>query len=958
MYQYLIDALAQKRDLSTVLPARIFVFGISALPPRYLQALHAISQHCEVHFFLNNPCQAYWGDIVDQKWLAKLSNSTRAKINPHNFEAAGAAPALLSSVNSENLFDGNGELIVGNPLLASMGKLGRDNQFLLSEIQAIEIEAFVESAANNLLGQLNNDILSLTDRSFVAKTGADLTHSRHKQTIEVSDDSLCIHSCHGPMREVEVLHDQLLAMFEQDPSLTPKDIVVMMPDVNAYSPYIQAVFGRVAGKQRIDFSISDRSAEQENPLLLSFLTLLKLPSSRHTSAQLFALLEVPAIMAKFELTPSSLERLKTWIEESGIRQGLGRDDATNTTNNSWQFGLNRMFKGYSQAEVFDDSQKTQPLWQDIFGYSESIGLGADILGQLATFIELIEHYSLELLKPRVFEQWQTLILTLIEDFYASDDEFVHELQLIKDSLVTLASELELASFSGEICPQVLFEHLKSKLSQGQSSQRFLAGKLNFCTLMPMRSIPFKVVCLLGMNDGSYPRSIPALGFDLMANDVQKGDRSRRDDDRYLFLEAMLSAQQKLYISFCGRSVKDNTPRNASVLVSELIDYIEQSYVLSTDVELPLEQSSENIRKHLITQAPLAPFSADYFNQHHDSRLFSYQVDWRNALTSTAVTQSFISEPLTIEVPLERVEITQLIRFFKQPSQYFLNQRLGVYFEQGSGDLESSEPFNPDPLQSYQIKATLLDSYLTDSVELASHRLRAQGVLPHGHFSQLFLTGQTDLMSSLAQRIKPYIEINESDIEVDIAVTNIKIQGWLKQHYGTGLVRYKSGKANIKFFIGCYIEQLCYCAQQSGENELQAKPQVQPMVMCAQDGQWQFGAFEPEQAKAHLAKLIQYFEQGQSQPLALFIKSGWAYINALMDKKSLALLSGEKELAGANKKFSQCFNGGYMMTGEGEDPYIKRCFGDLTEQLQDQSIALAIDILLPLRQQLEELDDEQ
>ncbi|MFA0519883.1 exonuclease V subunit gamma, partial [Vibrio sp. 10N.222.55.E8] len=128
------------------------------------------------------------------------------------------------------------------------------------------------------------------------------------------------------------------------------------------------------------------------------------------------------------------------------------------------------------------------------------------------------------------------------------------------------------------------------LSGARISQRFLAGQVNFCTLMPMRSIPFKTVCLLGMNDGVYPRSMPPEGFDLINGRSRPGDRSRRDDDRYLFLEAILSAQECLYISYVGRSIQDNTERVPSVLVSELIEYCQQNYCLSENQALPSDDS--------------------------------------------------------------------------------------------------------------------------------------------------------------------------------------------------------------------------------------------------------------------------------------------------------------------------------------------------------------------------------
>jgi len=971
LYEHLIDALAHLDAAHRLkLPKRIFVFGVSALPPKYLEALQAIGQHCEVHFFLNNPCQVYWGDIVDQRWLSKLQGRKRQSI---------AQTMAISSINvtqtnepllpldSESLFSEQGELIVGNPLLASMGKLGRDNQALMLELSAQEIEAFSPSDTDkygqvSLLGAINDDILNLADSSFIGTNNQQLAQGYQRKGISEHDQSIAIHNCHSPMREIEVLHDQVLAMLAQDPSLTPKDIVVMMPDVNAYSPYIQAVFS--SAKHRIDFSISDRSVKQENPVLLSFLTLLDLTNLRQTSNELFNLLEVPAIMAQFGLSPQSLKRVKLWIEQSGIRQGLGQEG--HSQDNSWQFGLNRMFKGYSQSEVSDSASPI--LWQDILAYEESSGLVADDLGQLALFIERIEHYKLLLTGSKPFEQWREILEQLLSDFYQESLETEQELRIINECLDTLAEQLVLADFSLDIASEVLFEHLSANLAAGQSSQRFLAGKLNFCTLMPMRSIPFKVVCVLGMNDGVYPRTIAPLGFDLMANDPQKGDRCRRDDDRYLFLEALLSAQQRFYISYCGHHIKDNSVRCPSVLVNELTEYISQSFRLEHDVDSDLNQCSENILTHMTTVHPLVPFNEMYYKP-NTHKLFSYQHDWISAVDIALTSQQFFQAPLRLNDTGQPLELEQLKRFVKQPCQYFLNQRLGVYFGQYDTELTDSEPFEPDGLQSYLIKSNLLDSYLKGDSEHQIARLRAEGILPHGHFADLLLSDHTQTMTTLANDVKPYVTTPMDDIQINLLIeptaddmpdellaqmsdhSAVQIQGWLKQRTSpNSLIRYKSGKANGKFFIDCYIDYLAFCATEHSQ-------EPGAMFMITQDGQWRFSPFTPILARQHLSRLLASYLVGATTPLPFFIQSGWNYIAARFDNKSLELSNDEKLVAKADKALNDGIIGNDRVSGEGENPYNQRCFPNVLSESRDQLISNSIALLLPIFIHIEELSDE-
>lgn len=975
LYEHLIEALDNLDAAHRLkLPKRIFVFGVSALPPKYLEALQAISQHCDIHFFLNNPCQVYWGDIVDRKWLNKLQGHKRQSLGQAmsiNSVSVKESELPLLSDNANNLFTEQGELLVGNPLLASMGKLGRDNQALMLELQAQEIEAFspsepCENGLVSLLGAVSDDILNLHDSTFIGQSSDQLKQGHKRKPVSDDDQSIIIQSCHSPMREVEVLHDQLLDMLANDSSLTPKDIVVMMPDVNAYSPYIQAVFS--SAKHRIDFSISDRSAKQENPVLLSFLTLLDLANLRQTSNELFNLLEVPAIMNKFSLNVGALRRLKLWIEESGIRHGLGEANhgLDKTQDNSWQFGLNRMFKGYSHRESRCPDEES--LWQNIYAYEESSGLVAEDLGQLALFIELISKYKMLLRGAKSFTVWQNIIESMLSDFFEQSMETEYELRLISECLTGLSEQLQLAHFTMDIASEVLFDHLSSNLSAEQSSQRFLAGKLNFCTLMPMRSIPFKVVCVLGMNDGVYPRTIAPLGFDLMADAPQKGDRCRRDDDRYLFLEALLSAQQRFYISYCGHNIKDNSVRCPSVLITELTDYICQSYRLERDEKANLEQCSDNMLAHLLTEHPLVPFNEIYYKP-NDENLFSYQSDWLQAVDIKLQQLPFIEEPLPLNNLGLPIDIEQLKRFIKQPCQTFLNQRLGVYLAANDSELTDSEPFDPDGLQSYLIKSNLLDSYINGDSGKQLARLRAQGVLPHGHFADLFLNEHKQSMSDLANHIKPHLFQQLEDIQVNLllkpAIESIpeeianqidndqalQLQGWLKQHIApNALIRYKSGKANAKFFVDCYIDYLAFCA-------IEQPHPPGDVLMVTQDGQWRFKPLPVELARAHLSRLIAYYLVGNCQPLPLFIQSGWNYIKERFDSKSLELVNDEKSIVKAEKALFEGITGNERVSGEGENPYNQRCFPKALDVNRSELIATSIEILLPIFVQLEELSDE-
>ncbi|MGS3186065.1 exodeoxyribonuclease V subunit gamma [Aeromonas taiwanensis] len=911
LYEEFIHELERTAELPGKLPQRVFVFGISALPPRYVEALLALGSRdeVEVHLFVTNPCRYYWGDLLDRKTLARLEN----KLKPGTDLDTLQGPA--------------------NPLLASMGKLGRDYLHQLMELEVPQIEAFVDIDDTSLLRAIQKDVLELAER------GAgefELDSSQHKSPIDASDGSLQIHACHGPMRELEVLHDRLLALFEQDPTLTPKDVVVMMPDVNSYGPYIQAVFG---ARGQIPFAVSDRAASQESPLLQSFLALLRLPNARLGAGELLAILEVPAVLRRFELDDDEFNQLRRWVQETGIRWGLDdgypeRFDLPRLSGNSWLFGLRRMLLGFAMGDG-------EPV-AGILPYADIEGQQGLALGKLAWFVDSLAEFLPRLQQAQLLPEWIACLNELLERFYLADEDEERQLQLIRSQLADWLAQLGEARFEQAISADLLQDYLGSVLGESRSSQRFLAGQVNFCTLMPMRSIPFRQVCLLGMNDGVYPRTLPPMGFDLMAVAGRRGDRSRRDDDRYLFLEALLSAQQGLYISYQGFSAQDNSEKVPSVLLAELIDYVRQGFVLAGDEGLDDETSGKRLLEHLIVEHPLTPYSRSYFYPEAHSGLFTYAADWLPALSPQRGAANFQSGelPLPPEWGKEQgLELAELLRFYRQPAKYFLNRRLKVWFELDEAEIEDSEPFELDGLQHYQLKALLLDAHLaegesperSDSVSTRRQRLQLSGLLPQGWFGSLLLDDLDAEMGKLAARLRPWVAANEADkqaVEIDISLTQGQLQGWIDTQKGRLLV-IKPGSFNGKDLLLGWIQHLCLSLSDAPGDTLlfDAKQSLRLPRLPA------------DEARPKLAALVALWMQGMKRPLPFFPSTAWEWIKEIEKDP-------EKPEA-ADKAALARFNGGYMVTGEGQDVYVARCFPELDDEVLDQLQALAREHLTPL-----------
>ncbi|WP_145563527.1 exodeoxyribonuclease V subunit gamma [Yersinia aldovae] len=929
LYQRFIRTLHESDVCPVGLPKRVFICGISALPPVYLQALQALGKHIDIHLMFTNPCRYFWGDIQDYAFLAKLQSRKR-----RHYRESIELNLFRNPEQAEQLFNADGEQDLTNPLLASWGRLGRDHMFLLSQVDDIqEVHAFVDIEPDNLLQGVQHDILELEDHAVIGTSPETLAHSGGKRLLALSDRSLSLHVCHSPQREVEVLQDSLLGLLAANPELTPRDIIVMVADIDSYTPYIQATFGNASGERYLPFTISDRKASQAHPALQAFITLLDLPQSRFTSEHVLALLEVPALANKFGIAEDDLRRLRHWVGESGIRWGLDDDNVRElslpaTGQHTWHFGLTRMLLGYAMDSTAGD-------WQGVLPYDESSGLAAELAGQLADMLMQLSQWRQRLSEPRVLSEWLPLCRQLLDTFFEPDNDTEAVLVLIEQQWQKVISYGIAAQYPDRVPLNLLRDDLAGRLDNERISQRFLAGPINFCTLMPMRSIPFKVVCLLGMNDGVYPRTLPPLGFDLMAKQVRRGDRSRRDDDRYLFLEALISAQQQLYISYIGRSIQDNSKRYPSVLVSELIEYISQSYRLPGDECLSADDSAGRVIEHLLCWHPRMPFAPENFIK--NSELQSYAAEWLPSAESKGQAHPEFNKVLAPEL-LSEVTLDELIRFYRHPVRAFFQLRLGVNFVIEETELSDEEPFTLDNLNRYQFNTQLLNVLIDEGdINTVFTRARAAGSLPYGSFGELYWESQQEEMVPLAEQIRAERKENHS-IELNIEFGAITLTGWMHQIQEDGLVRWRPAALTAVDGLLLWIEHLVYCATGgAGESRMYGRKGTA----------WRYDALGHDDARHYLQQLIAGYQQGMCEPLLLLSKSGWAWLSHCFDSDSGQILWDEETQTKARMKLLQVWQGDQRVAGEGQDHYIQRVFRLMDNQNLDMILHETERYLLPI-----------
>lgn len=837
------------------LPRRVVVFGISSLPAQTLEALAAMARFSQVLLCVHNPCQHHWGDIVPDQDLLRHQYRRHAR-------KAGQTPGLSDAQLHQH----------AHPLLAAWGKQGRDYINLLDSLDdpdsyrarfnaiGSRIDLFDEGNTTHLLGQLQDDMLHLRPSA---------ESREHWPALSEAQLSIEFHIGHSPQREVEILHDQLLARFSADPTLRPRDIIVMVPDVNVYTPHIQAVFGQYErdDDRFIPFTLADQGSRGSEPLLIALEHLLRLPDSRLPVSEVLDLLDVAALRRRFGIKEADLPVLRRWIEGAGVRWGLdARRRAAlglpaELEQNTWRFGLRRMLLGYAVG--------TGDAWAGIEPYDEIGGLDAAMIGPLVNLLNAIDTLHDSLTEAVPAPDWALRLHELMARFFEPDNDHEQALMAsLTDALEqwqTLCAGVDLT----EPLPlTVVREAWLGGVDQGRLSQRFLAGAVNFCTLMPMRAIPFRRVCLLGMNDGDYPRSVTPLDFDLMAGDYRPGDRSRREDDRYLMLEALLSARDGLYISWVGRSIRDNTERPPSVLVGQLRDHLAGWQL----------QSGASLLEAITTEHPLQPFSRRYFTE--SSPLKSYAREWVQVKDGTASHNAALP-PWQADGP---VLLEQLQQFLRQPVATFFSRRLKVVLEQAPATGQDEEPFALDGLERYVIKRELLEAAagaddVHDALSRAAGRLQGQGRLPLAGFGERV---RAELLTDLPEQLARYHalchhwpERLDSPLPLAVSHQGMQLEGWLgglcQGHDRLALIELQPGDLqsgkSLRWhrLLRPFVAQVVACA--SGI-ELS-------LYLVGEDITLHGAPLPQEQAQAVVQDWLEGFQQGMTAPLPVALKTAFS-----------------------------------------------------------------------------------
>ena len=853
------------------LPERIQVFGVSALPPFHLDVLAAVGRWIPVNLFVLNPCREYWADIVPDRVISRRERLERSA----------------------------GHLEQGHRLLASLGRTGREFLDLLVDRDAPQEELFEDPGEESLLHRLQSDMLHLRDRGGPAHPAVE---------VGPEDRSVAVASCHSPLREVEALRDHLLRLFQEIPGLEPHDVVVMTPDVETYAPLVEAVF-RPEGDDvpAIPHNVADRNVVSGSALVDAFFRVLGLAGSRFGAARVVDLLETAAVARRFGLSEADLDRIRAWVRRAGIRWGLDAEHRRRLglpafPEHTWRAGLDRLLLGYALPGDGERLFGGVLPFDDVEGAEDAAALGrlVEFVGRLEGAVRLLEG-------KRPLSEWARELSALFDALFLPGPEEEREARVLRAALAGLA---QADPGGGPVPLAPVRAHLREVLERAAYGGGFLTGGVTVCAMLPMRSIPFRVVCLLGLNDGAFPRADRPAGFDLMAREPRRGDRSVRDEDRYVFLEALLSARDHLYVSYVGQSQRDAADIPPSVLVSELLETLDRGYRVGG--RPPSER--------LVVRHRLQAFSPAYFRP--GTGLESFSEDNLRACRRLVETDPaagpgpWLPGPLPAPPPeLESPSLEELVRFLQNPCRGFLRLRYGLRLDAPAEPVEEDEPLELDRLGEYGVQQELLARVAEGrDPEATFPLLRARGDLPPGTAGRAAFEDAAVALEPLREVLEPVLaEPVLEPVPFELEFRGRRLTGTLRGLRPRGLVFFRPGAIRGKDRVRAWIHHLVLCAV--------APPGVEPAT--AQLGFDTKGVRRmelrgPKGARRLLGELLDLYARGLTEPLPFFPETSWAYAEARWGRGK-----GEKQALGAARR---AWEGGWGRKGERDDPHVARCFG--------------------------------
>ncbi|MBS1735881.1 MAG: exodeoxyribonuclease V subunit gamma [Bacteroidetes bacterium] len=780
----------------------IYLFGISVITEYHLNIFQNVSNYIPIYFLLLNPSPIdYWYEDKSEKLLLFLKKIGKAEKD---------------------------ETATGNSLLTAWGKIIRDTFSILfkndSLVNSYDLIGTKDSKNDTLLHQIQTAIFQNKNPEKKSLTN-----------LLLSDGSITINSCYGPAREVEVLYNYLVHLVDQrQERLSPSDIIVMVSDIDLYASYIKAIFGTVVHK--FPYTIADETFAGTDNVSNALGKLLSLYEEDFTAEAVVSLLDFSAVKNKFKIT--DIAQIREVVDDANIRFGIHGSLADDSLYVSWKYGLQRIMFGlciFGGEEFGGGEESFFPL--DNTESSSSYNV-IRFVHFVSTLIESVE----ERRRARDIEGWVKYVEYVLSNFLG--DKETNENEEYNSITEQLAGYNEINQlFAEDISYKVFMHSFLPQLSSATRSKDFARGGITFCSLIPMRSIPFKVVALLGMNFDNFPRNERKTAFNLIEKKKRKGDRNIKENDKHLFLETLLSAGDYFYMSFFGQSVKDNSTLPPSILIDELLDYIESF------AEYP-----KKVRELLIVRQPLNGFSRKYLGA--DERLYSY------LLTSNA-NQLNLKKIHEVEpFDFNEISLQKLISFLQNPIKGYYNNVLGINYDDNEITLSDTELFELSRLDLWKLKNEFLLADEDRIAGITNEKLKT-GLLPLKNMGQLTSETIVDEITEVKELFQAEVLDEEAaSVPIDLIVDGSHLSGEVNTVYGNKQIEISFSEKEFKYLLSAWIRhlalvamgynhKLCFISQIVGDvfkskmiSKIEAQEKIAGLIKLYKEGHKQIICFGP------------------------------------------------------------------------------------------------------------------
>ncbi|MBV9714528.1 MAG: exodeoxyribonuclease V subunit gamma [Solirubrobacterales bacterium] len=867
------------------LPPRLALFGLTRIPRSQLDVVAAIAHVREVHVFVLHPSPALWSQV-------SAAAGTGGPTGGAGGRAGAEGPAAGAEVPAAARHEDRTARLAVNRLLASWGRDARELQLVVASAgpAAEHHHGSRAAAAPTLLERIQADIWANRQPPGPPLPGRPDARPR----LAREDRSLQVHACHGRARQVEVLRDAVLHLFAEDATLEPRDVIVMCPDIEAFAPLIQATFGagradddgeepRAPSERPPDLRVrlADRALRQTNPVLTVVSQLLELADQRATASQLLDLAAREPVRRRFHFDDDDLSRMQEWVADSGIRWGLDARHRepyrlSGLTANTWRRGLERILLGVAMSE--EDRRMVAGVLPLDDVESGAIALA----GRLAEYVERVRAAVDELAGGKPLTEWTAAIARAADALTATNDRDAWQraqLQRVLDEVGAEAADgraaLELADVRA-----VLADRLRGRPTRAN----FRTGHLTICTLVPMRSVPHRVVCVLGLDDGEFPRRTVRDGDDLMLAHPHVGDRDPRSEDRQLLLDALLAATERMIITYTGNDERTNLRRPPAVPVGELLEAVERT----------VRAEPESAREQVLTCHPLQPFDPRNFSPGRLVPGRPWSFDPQSLAGARALVRPrrppapFLANPLPPPDPA-LTELNRLVRFAEHPVRALLRDRMGIAVGESLEEISDAIPVELDALAEWSVGQRLLDGVLAGAgLEDCLRAELARGLLPPAELARSPLAAISAVVEQIAARAGPLAGQAPASVSVNLALPGGRsLTGTITGVIGDTLRAVSYSRVRPPGRLAAWVRLLALSAawpERRFESVLIGRARA-----TARDAQVTFARIPPlaedararaELAVAHLEVLLDLYARGMREPLPLAAETSAAYAHAV------------------------------------------------------------------------------